>query len=90
MTLRETIMTQIAHVAEEQHKPLGPLTDDLQLFESGLDSLCLAIVVARLEEECGLDPFASDSEFEFPQTVGDFIALYEKAAAATVHETVAA
>ena len=31
--------------------------DDLVLLDSGLDSLCFAILVARLEDELGVDPF---------------------------------
>jgi acyl carrier protein len=39
------------------HKQLAPLYDDLVLVDSGLDSLCFAIVVARLEDALGIDPF---------------------------------
>ena len=49
------------------------------LLDSGLDSLCVAIIVARLEDELGVDPFDSDNDAEFPVTVGDFIGLYEDA-----------
>lgn len=79
MDIRACVLTQIADVAAEQNKPIGPLTNDLPLFDSGLDSLCLAIIVARLEEQLGLDPFNSDADFEFPLTVGDLVALYEGA-----------
>ena len=79
MDVRASVLTEIAEVAAEQNKPLSPLTDQLALFDSGLDSLCLAIIVARLEEKLGLDPFNSDSDFEFPLTVGDLVALYEGA-----------
>ena len=67
-------------MAKEQDKKLAPLSDDLGLLESGLDSLCFAIIVARLEDTMGLDPFSQDEEVEFPVTVGDFIMLYENAA----------
>ena len=56
------------------------MSDDLGLEESGLDSLCLAIIVARLEDELGFDPFGSDEDTELPVTVGDFIRFYEDAA----------
>jgi hypothetical protein len=36
-------------------------------------------VVARLEDELGVDPFATASEPQLPVTVGDFVRLYEDA-----------
>jgi acyl carrier protein len=81
MTTRATIITQIQQVAAEQKKTLAPLTDDLSLLDSGLDSLCFAILVARLEDVIGVDPFTSDEDAKFPNTVGDLIAFYEHAAA---------
>jgi hypothetical protein len=68
-------------IAEQQGKQLAPLTDDLPLLNSGLDSLCIAIVVANLDDELGLDPLSSDNQSVFPVTFGDFIRLYEDAAA---------
>jgi hypothetical protein len=56
---------------------LKPLTDDLPLLESGLDSLCLAVLVANLDDQLGLDPFGADGNVDFPVTIGDFIGLYE-------------
>jgi acyl carrier protein len=81
MDIRSTIFTVCQTVAEEQQKTLAPLTDDLPLLESGLDSLCVAVIVARLEDRLGFDPFSSDEDFEFPVTIGDFVRLYEGAAA---------
>ena len=54
MTVRKTILDQVKAVAEQQGKTLAPLTDDLPLVSSGLDSLCIAILVANLEDELGL------------------------------------
>ena len=65
-------------VAAQQGKSLAPLTDTLPLLETGLDSLCIAILVANLEDELNLDPFTSGTDV--PVTVGDFIRLYESAA----------
>jgi hypothetical protein len=79
MSVRSTILAQIKHVADQQKKVLAPLTDELPLLESGLDSLCIAILVANLDDQLGLDPFAADEDIEFPVTVGDFIRLYENA-----------
>ncbi len=77
MTLRATITAQFEQVAVEQKRKLARLTDDLRLLESGLDSLSFALIVARLEDAVGFDPFDSDEEMRFPVTFGDFVRLYE-------------
>jgi hypothetical protein len=78
--VRPFIIDQIKLVADQQHKPLAPLSDTLPLLESGLDSLCIAILVANLDDELGLDPFAAGN-VDMPVTLGDFIRLYENGAA---------
>jgi len=78
MSIRETILAEIKGVAEEQGKTLPELRDDLPLGKSGLDSLCFAILVARLEDELGLDPFTASEEVYFPATLGELIDLYER------------
>lgn len=77
MSIRETILLQMRKIAEEQKKTLAVVDDNLPLAESGLDSLCIAILVTRLEDEIGIDPFTAAEEVSFPVTVGDFIRLYE-------------
>jgi acyl carrier protein len=47
------------------------------LLESGLDSLCFAVIVARLEDELGFDPFTASEDIEFPVTFRDFVEIYE-------------
>jgi hypothetical protein len=81
MSLRETILDEIRAVAASQKKKLAPLSDDLSLHDSGLDSLCFAILVARLEDITGRDPLGSADEARFPRTIGEFVALYEEALA---------
>ena len=68
-------------VARLQNQTLAPLDDDVLLLESGLDSLALAILVANLEDELNLDPFGAGRDIAMPATVGEFIRLYENAAA---------
>lgn len=77
MPVRATVIAQFEQVAREQAKKLAPLSDDLVLLDSGLDSLCFAIIVARLEDALGLDPFSAAEEVDFPVTLGDFIGFYE-------------
>lgn len=81
MTTRLTIMAEMQRIADEQAKRLAPLSDDLVLLDSGLDSLCFAVLVARLEDKLGLDPFTAADDVAFPVTLGDFVKLYERAAA---------
>jgi len=78
MSVKVEIVTQFEEVAKQQEKTLAPLSEELVLLDSGLDSLCLAIVVARLEDKLGIDPFTAD-DAEFPVTLGDFIRVYEDA-----------
>jgi len=79
-SVRSKIAAQFEQVAKEQKKTLAPLSDDLVLLESGLDSLCFAIIVARLEDALGVDPFSAAEDAEFPVTLGDFVRFYENAA----------
>jgi acyl carrier protein len=81
MSIRSRIVQAIEDIAAAQKKTLAPLTDDLALTNSGLDSLCFALLVARLEDETGRDPFTESDEVSFPVTLGDLIALYEHAPA---------
>jgi len=80
MSIRSEILAQVNQVAAEQDKRLAPLADDLPLLDSGLDSLCLAIIVARLEDTLGLDPFSTAEDVAFPVTLGEFIQFYENGA----------
>ncbi|MGH7668663.1 MAG: acyl carrier protein [Gemmatimonadaceae bacterium] len=77
MSRRSTIESLFQQVASDQDRKLAPLSDDLELAECGLDSLSFAIVVARLEDEFGVDPFSTGEAIEFPVTFGDFVAMYE-------------
>jgi acyl carrier protein len=77
MSIRDLVLQEIRTVAAEQDKALPPLTDDLPLLESGLDSLCFAILVSRLEDATGSDPFSQSNAAQFPRTVGELISFYE-------------
>jgi acyl carrier protein len=77
MSVRSTITSQFQQVAQEHQRTLTPLSDDTKLIESGLDSLSFAVIVARLEDLLGIDPFNTADVLEFPVTFGDFVRLYE-------------
>jgi acyl carrier protein len=80
MSVRETVALQFQQVASEQKRKLAALSDNLKLLDSGLDSLSFALIVARLEDALGFDPFDTDDDVKFPVTFGEFVRLYEKKA----------
>ena len=80
MSMKLRIMSEMEKVAKEYDRALAPLTDDLVLMDSGLDSLAFAVLVVRLEGELGVDPFTTAEDIEFPVTLRDFVAAYENAA----------
>ena len=80
MSVKLTIMQQMEEVAREHGKILATLDDDLVLANSGLDSLGFAVLVARLEDTLGVDPFTAAEDAFFPVTLGDFVRVYENGA----------
>ena len=78
-SVREAVIESIKRVAEQNELTLSEnLSDDMALLDSGLDSLGFAIVVVDLEGVLGLDPFVIMEEPVYPNTLGEFIAIYEK------------
>lgn len=70
-------MSIFQQVAAEQGRTLAPINDAVPLLQSGLDSLSFALVVARLEDTLGYDPFSSAAAVQLPVTVGEFVRFYE-------------
>jgi acyl carrier protein len=77
VVVRSAIRSLFEQVAAEQERKLATLTDDVKLVDCGLDSLSFAIIVTRLEDRLGVDPFSSAETMDFPVTFGDFVRLYE-------------
>jgi acyl carrier protein len=77
MSVKLTIFEQMERVAREHGKILAPLKEDLVLADSGLDSLGFAVLVARLEDTLGVDPFTAAEDAVFPVTLGEFVKVYE-------------
>lgn len=77
MSVRSRIFDAMRQIAREQEVTLPPLEDDLTLHETGFDSLAFAILVARLEDDLGIDPFTIAEDKGFPSTVGEFVRAYE-------------
>jgi acyl carrier protein len=82
MSIKSIVLDQLHEIAREHERTLPDLTDDLVLLDSGLDSLAMAILVAKLEDALGFDPFNEAAAVAYPVTLGDFIALYEGRAGA--------
>ena len=79
MDIRSEVLAQFTEVARQNDKQLAPLDDNTVLLDSGLDSLCFAIVVVRLEAKFGVDPFSASADGSFPVTFGEFVRFYEHA-----------
>jgi acyl carrier protein len=77
MSIRSVIFAAMKQIADEQQIALPPLDDKLSLHETGFDSLAFAILVARLEDDLGSDPFTISENAAFPLTIGDFVRAYE-------------
>jgi acyl carrier protein len=79
------MQNRVAQVVEEHIRAL--LEDAMEevetispadgLVELGLNSLMLARLIIRLEEDLGADPFAEDRHIADIRTVGDLVAAYE-------------
>lgn len=78
--VRAAVAASFEQAAADQGRVLQPLAEDLVLLDSGLDSLCFAIIVAELEDQLGLDPFSDLDDAFFPVTFGEFVQLYDAAA----------
>ena len=80
MSVKLTILEQMEQIAREHGKILAPLKEDLILADCGLDSLGFAVLVARLEDTLGVDPFTAAEDAYFPVTLGEFVKVYEHGA----------
>jgi acyl carrier protein len=79
MMLQDKVVELLREVAITTNVPLRePLRGETVLLESGLDSIGFAILVTRLEEELGYDPFVLMDEPAYPRTLSDFVAIYER------------
>jgi acyl carrier protein len=78
MSIRAFILDQIKSIAEQNRKSLPPISDAVVITDSGFDSLCMALLVAVLEDHYNVDPLADDTA-QTPVTFGDLISLYQRA-----------
>ncbi|BBN80412.1 hypothetical protein PA25_03970 [Pseudoalteromonas sp. A25] len=80
MSIRNTIIETFHQVLNQTDSELlvPELHDDVQLLQSGLDSLGFAILVASLDEKLGFDPFTMMEEPLYPSTFSEFVGIYER------------
>ncbi|MCK1424827.1 acyl carrier protein [Bradyrhizobium sp. 182] len=77
--MRDKIQQVFNAVWREQNGTKPPVLESgTLLLDTGLDSLGFAIIVTRLDDELGYDPFTIAENAIYPQTFGEFAAFYEK------------
>lgn len=77
MNMDHLVIETIREVMEENQRPLMDLKPETHILaETSLDSLDLAIVVMKLEEKTGMDPFKKG--YVFFSTVQELAKLYER------------
>ena len=82
--MSQSLEIQIADALKEVYEDMcgapfeGSLSSETVLLDTGLDSLGFAVLVTVLGENLGFDPFTLSPEPYYPQTFGEFVALYEK------------
>ena len=72
------IQTVYKEVYRSQNKgeSVPEIKGETVLLDSGLDSLGHAILITRLEEELGYDPFSISTEAYYPRTFGELVEFY--------------
>jgi len=79
MDLEHTIKKIFQDVMKDQKVELkSEITDETIIFETGLDSLGVAILVAKLNEQLGYDPFQLMEKAFYPETFKEFVDCYEE------------
>jgi acyl carrier protein len=78
--IESIVHERIRAVVEERNGAVGPLAGSEKLNATlGLTSLDLAVLVAELEAELGMDPFAKLVPITSVQSVGDLVRAYQQA-----------
>jgi aryl carrier-like protein len=74
--VREVIVGMLNDLLEEDDLEVPEWTDDTVLLDSGIDSLGFAVLVSRLEDRVGYDPFTLMKEAIYPRTLREFVDVY--------------
>jgi hypothetical protein len=78
MSVRTVIIEELSLLFEEDGLARPEFVDDLVLLSTELDSLGFAVLVARLDERLGYDPFSLMDDPVYPQTLGEFVEIYSR------------
>jgi hypothetical protein len=78
MAIRDTILGELTDLFEEEEIPIPEISGDTVLLDTGLDSLALAVLVTRLEESLGYDPFTLMDEPVYVSTFAELVSVYEQ------------
>ena len=78
MNMRSIILEELVLLFEEDDLEVPEFDDDTLLLETDLDSLGFAVLVTRLEERLGYDPFSLMDEAVYPATLSDFVEVYQR------------
>ena len=62
--------------SQNKGKSAPEIKNETILLDSGLDSLGHAILITRLEEALGYDPFTISSEAYYPRKFGELVEFY--------------
>jgi len=76
MNTHEIISKTIVAILLERGAAAPELKPETRISASGLDSLDIAVLVVRLEERFGVDPFSLKTLDRYPQTLGELAAMY--------------
>lgn len=80
--VREVVVQEISTLLEEGGRPVPALDDDDVLMQAGLDSLSFAILITRLEDRFGYDPFTEMEVPVYPRTLQELTSVYAEHRAA--------
>ena len=77
LELKQLVISEMHEIAEQNFLNLiDTLEDNTVLLESGLDSMCFAALVVRLEILLEIDPFADSNVSYYPSTLIEFVNFY--------------
>ncbi len=81
--VRDTVIREVAALLAEGGIPVPVLDDHVVLLDTGLDSLGFAVLITRLDDSLGYDPFTEMDEPVYPQTLGELAGIYSRFAPLT-------
>ncbi len=83
MNTRSIILEELVQLFDEEDMDAPEFNDDTLLLETDLDSLGFAVLVTRLDDRLGYDPFSLMDDAVYPATLKDFVEVYERFAPET-------